>query len=105
MLALGSSAAIGFGANAGSRIRRACWWNGGSEVIGGAMPIGAGKLIGQYGQSKADFGSADTTHKVLSLGYDYNLSKNTDVYAVYMSDKVSSVDTGSSYAAGIRLKF
>jgi predicted porin len=73
--------------------------------LGASMPIGAGKLIGQYGQSKADVGSADTTHKVLSLGYDYNLSKNTDVYAVYMNDKVSDVDGGNSFAAGMRLRF
>jgi hypothetical protein len=30
------------GENAGSSNRRACWWNGGSDVMGGAMPIGAG---------------------------------------------------------------
>ncbi len=38
----GSSAAIGRGANAGSSNRRAKAWKGGSEVIGGAPPIGAG---------------------------------------------------------------
>ena len=37
----GSNAWIGRGANAGSSSRRAKAWNGGSEVIGGAPPIGA----------------------------------------------------------------
>jgi hypothetical protein len=31
-----------FGENGGSRSRRAIWWKGGSDVMGGAGPIGAG---------------------------------------------------------------
>ena len=73
--------------------------------VGASVPLGAGKLIGQYGQSRADVGSSDTTHKVLTVGYDLYLSKNTDVYAVYMSDKVSSVDSGNTFAAGMRVRF
>ena len=38
----GSHGSICFGANAGSSSRRAIPWNGGSLVIGGAPPIGAG---------------------------------------------------------------
>ena len=38
----GSHGSICLGANAGSRSRRAMLWNGGSLVIGGAPPIGAG---------------------------------------------------------------
>jgi hypothetical protein len=34
------------GAKAGNRILRACWWNGGSEVMGGAPPMGAGGASG-----------------------------------------------------------
>ena len=37
-----SSGLIAFGENAGSRMRRACSWKGGSEVMGGAKPTGAG---------------------------------------------------------------
>ena len=39
---LGSHGSITLGANAGSSSRRAMAWNGGSLVIGGAPPIGAG---------------------------------------------------------------
>ena len=42
----GSSAAMGLGANAGSNSRRARAWKGGSDVIGGARPIGAGGSSG-----------------------------------------------------------
>ena len=38
----GSRSWIGRGANAGSNSRRAKAWNGGSDVMGGAPPTGAG---------------------------------------------------------------
>ena len=38
----GSRSWIGRGANAGSSRRRAKAWNGGSDVMGGAPPMGAG---------------------------------------------------------------
>ena len=41
----GSHGSICFGANGGSRSRRARRWNGGSLVIGGAPPIGASASI------------------------------------------------------------
>ncbi len=37
----GSSGAIAFGVNSGSSSRRAPWWKGGSDEIGGAIPTGA----------------------------------------------------------------
>src|SRR3954453_20175409 len=36
----GSHLLISFGENAGRRMRRDSWWNGGSDVIGGAKPRG-----------------------------------------------------------------
>jgi len=39
----GSMPLMIFGPNAGNSRRRASWWNGGSEVMGGAIPIGAGR--------------------------------------------------------------
>ena len=42
----GSRAAIALGPKAGSSIRRAMAWNGGSEVIGGDSPMGAGRSSG-----------------------------------------------------------
>ena len=41
----GSSALTGPGANAGRMMRRAIWWNGGSDVMGGATPIGRGQRL------------------------------------------------------------
>ena len=39
-----SHGSIAFGENAGSSSRRAIWWNGGSLVMGGAGPTGAGMI-------------------------------------------------------------
>ncbi len=43
----GSMAAMAFGANAGRSRRRASWWKGGSEEMGGEMPCGAISLGGR----------------------------------------------------------
>jgi predicted porin len=39
------------------------------------------------------------------VGYDNKLSKRTDVYAGYLSDKVSGPSTGNTHAVGIRHRF
>jgi predicted porin len=78
--------------------------NNGSKLadVGASVPLGGGKLLFQYGQLKFDAGTKRTT---ISGGYDYDLSKRTDLYAVAMSDKLTSMTTGTSYALGIRHKF
>ncbi len=40
-----------------------------------------------------------------AVGYDYNLSPRTDVYAVLMYDKISNADKGNTYVGGIRHRF
>ncbi|CAE6737298.1 porin [Paraburkholderia aspalathi] len=44
----------------------------------------------------------DSIRNTGSLGYDYYLSKRTDVYAVYSYDKLSSKPSGSTYGIGMR---
>jgi predicted porin len=74
--------------------------------LGASIPLAGGKVLAQYSRTKADLGGAtDPVNKTLTLGYDYNLSKSTDVYAVLMNDKFTGATTGTTYAAGIRLKF
>ena len=70
--------------------------------LGVSVPVGAGKLLAQWGQIKPDVGAKRTT---LSLGYDHNLSKRTDVYAVLMSDKLSGLSTGNNLSLGMRHRF
>jgi len=73
--------------------------------VGASVPVGAGKVLLQYGNATAEVGTAETVNKTLTLGYDYFLSKNTDVYAILMNDKVTARTTGNTVAAGIRLRF
>lgn len=73
--------------------------------LGAAVPIGAGKALVQYGNATAEYGTTEVVNKTLTVGYDHNLSKNTDVYAVIVNDKATALAAGTSVAAGIRLRF
>lgn len=73
--------------------------------VGLSVPVGAGKVLAQYGQATAEFPTADVKNKTLTLGYDYWLSKSTDVYAVYMNDRLTGASNGNTYALGLRVKF
>jgi predicted porin len=73
--------------------------------FGATVPVGAGKVLAQYGSARADLGATETSNKTLTIGYDYNLSKSTDVYAIVMNDKVTGATTGNTFAAGIRLRY
>lgn len=70
--------------------------------VGVAVPVGGGKLLAQYGRISASVGA---DRKTFTFGYDYNLSKRTDVYAAYMNDKVDGLSSGVSYGAGVRHRF
>jgi predicted porin len=70
--------------------------------LGGEVTVGVGKLLAQYSQVSPDFGA---DRKTASLGYDHFLSKRTDLYAVYMQDRMGGLSNGNSYAAGVRHRF
>ena len=73
--------------------------------FGASVPLAGGKVLASYGNAKREVGNTSSTNKTLSLGYDYNLSKNTDVYGVYMNDKVTGLSSGTTLAAGVRMRF
>lgn len=70
--------------------------------VGASVPVGQGKFLAQYGRINASVGA---DRKTFSAGYDYLLSKRTDLYAVAMSDKLTGLSGGSSYSVGIRHRF
>lgn len=71
--------------------------------LGATAPVGPlGRVMGQWGQIDPTSGAKRTT---VSLGYGYNLSKRTELYGVYMSDKLSGLSTGNSYGVGVRHRF
>jgi predicted porin len=75
--------------------------------VGAKVPMGAGALMAQYGSSTiATQGAAsDKKSQIASFGYDYFLSKRTDVYAVLMLDKFTAVSNGTTYAVGVKHTF
>lgn len=66
------------------------------------VPVGKGAVIAAWGLNTPETGA---NRKTTSVGYVYPLSKQTDVYAVGMYDKMGSFDSGYSYSAGMRLRF
>lgn len=70
--------------------------------VGASVPIGAGKLLAQYGEISP---SAGAGRKTWTVGYDYWLSKRTDVYLVGMSDKIAGLAGGNSVSLGMRHRF
>ena len=70
--------------------------------VGATIPAGPGNVLLGYANTKVEAGATRTT---ASLGYDYNLSKRTDVYAALMNDKITSFTSGTSFGVGIRHKF
>ncbi|MDE2452333.1 MAG: porin [Burkholderiales bacterium] len=74
--------------------------------LGAKVPVGAGAVLVQYGSASANVpGAADTHNRTMSLGYDYLLSKRTDVYGVVMNDRQSGLSSGNTAAIGLRFKF
>ncbi len=72
-----------------------------------SVPMGGGALLAAYGNSESSTQGLAGKAKsdILSLGYSYPLSKRTEVYAIYMSDKFTGKPSGTTLAAGMRHTF
>ncbi len=75
--------------------------------LGAAVPAGPGKVQIAWAQTKRSGVAigADQKRTTASLGYDYDLSKRTDLYAVYMNDRITGQNNGNSFGAGMRHRF
>jgi predicted porin len=73
--------------------------------IGAAVPVGTGLVLLAYGRSQAHTVYSQITDRTTSIGYDYFLSKNTDVYVTGLYEKTFMLSSGSSVAGGLRLRF
>ncbi len=71
---------------------------------GVSVPLGGGKILASYAYTRSS-GASDIKRNSWALGYDYNLSKRTDVYAAYYSDKVTHLSRGDTLGVGIRTRF
>jgi predicted porin len=63
-------------------------------------------VLAAYAQTdKEQTAAADQKRQTLTLGYDHDLSKRTDLYAAVVSDKVTALTRGTGFAVGIRHRF
>ena len=72
-----------------------------------SVPAGNGSILLAYANTdrSGTLVGRDLKRDTLSMGYDYTLSKRTDLYTVYMSDKLSNSSRANSYVAGIRHRY
>lgn len=73
--------------------------------FGVSVPVGGnGSVLASYGEAKTS-GNLDSKRSFTSLGYDYRLSKRTDIYGVVMFDKLKGFDRASTTAVGVKHTF
>ncbi|SEL92052.1 Outer membrane protein (porin) [Roseateles sp. YR242] len=75
--------------------------------LGTSVPVTLqGAILFDWAQTKSDTaGLAKTTRDTATAGYDYTLSKRTNIYAIYSWDKLTGHDGGNTYGVGIRHTF
>jgi len=73
--------------------------------LGAAVPIGTSLILVAYGRSHLSTATLANTDRTTSIGYDYFLSKNTDVYVAALHENLTFVPSGYAFAGGLRLRF
>jgi len=74
--------------------------------LGAQVPIGTGFLLTSWMHTtREQSGLADKKRDTLSIGYDYYLSKRTDLYAVILNDRATGLTSGTSASLGMRHRF
>jgi predicted porin len=88
-----AKAKIGAGGNTGSKV----------VEVAATSPIGGGKL--KAALIRVDPDGADNNTKKFAIGYDYPLSKRTNVYVDYGNTKVDLLAKNNTYAFGLKHVF
>jgi len=68
------------------------------------VPFGPGSIMASYAYSR-NGGGSNQTRQTAAAGYDYPLSKRTDIYAAYLYDHITGQSSGNTYGVGLRAKF
>ncbi|MGN6666568.1 MAG: porin, partial [Trinickia sp.] len=72
--------------------------------LGVAVPVGDGKALASHMRSKSS-GASQASRSTLAIGFDYNVSRRTDLYAAVLADRASTLSSGMTYGVGIRSRF
>lgn len=73
--------------------------------LGVSAPLAGGTLMASVAHTRRDSPAVDASRTTAALGYNYFLSKRTDLYTVYLSDRLSSFSRQNSLTAGVRHRF
>lgn len=76
--------------------------------LGVSVPLSdKASVMASYGKqtNKLDGSGAKEKDTVFSLGYNYMLSKRTDVYGVFTNNQHTGLESGQTFAVGIRHNF
>jgi predicted porin len=77
-----------------------------TTALSATAPVGLGSVLVEWARTdNSRTGVVNLKRETLSVGYDYNLSLRSDLYAVALQDKVSSLARGTGYAVGVRHRF
>lgn len=79
-------------------------FTGKTTSLGVDVPLGGGSVKAGVARTEVS-GSYNGTRTTGTVGYDYFLSKRTDVYAMLMHDSVTSLSSGTSVGIGVRHRF
>lgn len=72
--------------------------------VGASVPMSdKGSILVSYAEMK--YSDADYKDKIFSLGYDYYISKRTDVYVALSNEKATGAKGATSFAVGIKHAF
>ncbi|QHE93227.1 porin [Pandoraea fibrosis] len=72
---------------------------------GVSVPLGPGEVLASYAYSKSGGPGSGAIRRSWAIGYDYSLSKRTDIYAAYLNDQLSGQSGGDALGVGLRVAF
>lgn len=75
-----------------------------SGQLGVSVPLAGGSVLASYAYMKTT-GTTENNRRSWALGYDYPLSKRTDIYSAYYRDSVTGLSAGDTLGFGIRHYF
>lgn len=73
--------------------------------LGASTPLAGGTLMASVAHTRRDTPTVDAIRTTAALGYNYFLSKRTDLYTVYLSDRLSRFSRQNSLTFGVRHRF
>ncbi len=73
--------------------------------LGVSIPLGGGKILASDAFSRSNGGGESMTRNTWAVGYDYSLSKRTDVYVAVLDDHATRLSSGYTAGGGMRTDF